>query len=396
MPNFGIGLPQMDLDAPRLLAHTHLFEIDALFAADPDADYARYMDDIDFGVDTLAKAKSVLRDLDLALQTRNLRVNSGKTQILTAQEAVGHFKIVENSFLNRMVERLELHSSDPPKVAFYGRLAVKLLRSNKARLRFSTGNGSKLIKRLLTIVKGTRTPIPDDVFRWLLVEHPGLRKELFSAWSKSGITKNQIDRLIEFLRSGEAIDDMVFILSINAMTHARFGRKFKNSLFSNLRLSLKGGEASMLYSRLLLVSRFDSFSLLWSEIANTYTIWSRHKFLSRQVAGFAPLFHNTPVWDNYAAMVRRWSGDEGMSVFEFHERLRTDPATVKGVRAFLKASNPSSGTEITHAKALMILSVIQNDKLDKLQRAQLVGMHQVMMSDAYYQSIFSVALSAMK
>lgn len=83
MPNFGIGLPQMDLDAPRLLAHTHLFEVDELFEKDPDVDFARYMDDMDFGVDTLAKAKSVLRDLDLALHTRNIRLNSGKTTIMT-------------------------------------------------------------------------------------------------------------------------------------------------------------------------------------------------------------------------------------------------------------------------------------------------------------------------
>jgi hypothetical protein len=48
MPNFGIGLPQMDLDAPRLLAHTHLFEVDELFEKDPDVDFARYMDDMDW------------------------------------------------------------------------------------------------------------------------------------------------------------------------------------------------------------------------------------------------------------------------------------------------------------------------------------------------------------
>lgn len=395
MPNFGIGLPQMDLDAPRLLAHTHLFEIDALFADDPDADYARYMDDIDFGVDTIAKAKSVLRDLDLALQTRNLRVNSGKTKILTAAEALSHFKVVENAFVDKLIARIEANESDHKKVSFYGRLAVKLLRSEYARERFATGNGSKLIKRLLSIVKGTRTPLPNDLFRWLLVEHPGLRKELLSAWSKSGVSKNQIDRLTDFLRSGEAVDDMVFILSINAMAHTRFLRKFTNAQFSGLRLALKGSEPSMLYSRLLLVSRFDTFSLLWSEISNTVSIWSRHKFLSRQVAGFAPLFFNTVRWDDFSSLVRRWAGDEGMSVFEFHEKLRTDPSTVKGVRNFLKANNPSSGTETSHAKALMMLSVVQNNGLPKIQRAQLIGGHPTMMSDVYYQPIFSNALSNM-
>lgn len=395
MPNFGIGLPQMDLDAPRLLAHTHLFEIDALFANDPDADYARYMDDIDFGVDTIAKAKSVLRDLDLALQTRNLRVNSGKTKILTADEALSHFKIAENAFIDRIIAKLEACGSDDVATRFYGRLAVKLLKSPKARKRAANGNGPKLIKRLLSITKGTRTPLPDDVFRWLLVEHPGLRKELLTAWSKTGVTKNQIDRLTDFLRSGEAVDDMVFILSINAMAHTRFQRKFTNAQFSKLRLSLKGTQPAMLYSRLLLVSRFDSFSLLWSEIRNTVTIWSRQKFLSRQVAGFSPLFFNTPLWDDFSNLVRRWSGDEGMSVFEFHERLRDEPPTVKGVKNFLKANNPSSGTETTHAKAMMTLSVLQNNKLTKLERAQLVAAHPTMMSDVYYQPVMSHALSSM-
>ncbi len=395
MPNFGIGLPQMDFDAPHLLAHTHLFEIDDLFGDDPNADYARYMDDIDFGVDTLAKAKSVLRDLDLALQTRNLRVNSGKTKILTAAEAEVHFKVFENAFIDKLKARIEQRSTSVLWVSFYGRLAIRILQSTTARETFSNGNGSKLIKRLLSIAKDTKTPLPDDVFGWLLRDHPGLRRELFAAWSKAGVTKNQIDRLIEFLRSGEAVDDMVFILSINAMAHTRFGRRFTNAQFSALRLLLKGDEPSLLYSRLLFVSRFDTYSLLLNEISQTVPIWSRQKFLSRQVAGFAPLFFGTAAWDKYQALVRRWSGDDGMSVFEFHEKLRTDPATVKGVNAFLKAPNPSSGTSLTHAKSLMILSVIQNDKLTKLQRAVLVGQHSTMMSDAYYQPIFSRALSNM-
>ena len=396
MPNFGIGLPQMDLDAPRLLAHTHLFEIDALFTDDPDVDYARYMDDIDFGVDTVAKAKSVLKNLDLALQTRNLRVNSGKTNILPAPDAIIHFKVLENALIDKIIAKLEANASDGNKVQFYGRLAVKILKSDRARESFATGNGSKLIKRLLSIIKGTRTPIPNDLFGWLLVDHPGLRKELLSAWSKSGVSKNQIDRLTDFLRSGEAVDDMVFILSINAMAHTRFLRKFTNAQFSGLRTALKGSEPSMLYSRLLLVSRFDSFSLLWSEISNTVSVWSRHKFLSRQVAGFAPLFFKTALWDDFSSLVRRWAGDEGMSVFEFHEKLRSEPPTVKGVRNFLKAINASSGTETSHAKSLMMLSVVQNDGVPKVQRAQLIAGHPTMMSDVYYQPIFSHALSSMK
>ncbi len=396
MPNFGIGLPQMDLDAPRLLAHTHLFEIDALFVQEPDVDYARYMDDIDFGVESVAKAKTVLRDLDLALQTRNLRLNSGKTKILTSAEAESHFKVYENILIERLIAKVEASTASRAKTRFYGKLALRVLRSEKARENFATGNGDKVIKRLLTIIKETKTPITDDIFTWLLFEKPGLRKEFFGAWSRTGVTKNQLDSLTLFLRSGEAVDDMVSIFAMTAMANAVLTRTFKNSQFSALRLALKGSEPSLLYARLLLVSRFDTPSLLWSEIKNTVHIWSRHKFLSRQVAGFAPVLYPSSHWNEYESLVRRWGGNEGMSVFEFHSNLRTTIAGAKAVFKFLQAENPSTGTKITHAKSLMILSVVNNDQLSKLERARLVGKHPTMMSDAYYQKIFSYALTNMK
>jgi hypothetical protein len=65
MPRVQIGLPQVPfLDAPRLLAHCFLFEIDKLLIQRANIDFARYVDDIDIGVDSIPSAKQVLRDLD--------------------------------------------------------------------------------------------------------------------------------------------------------------------------------------------------------------------------------------------------------------------------------------------------------------------------------------------
>jgi hypothetical protein len=49
------------------------------------------MDDIDVGVDTIVDAKRVLRSVDLVLQTKQVRLNSGKTAILTRSEAIRAF-----------------------------------------------------------------------------------------------------------------------------------------------------------------------------------------------------------------------------------------------------------------------------------------------------------------
>ena len=53
MPRAGIGLPQIDLDAPRLLAHCFLYELDKMLVRQHNIDYVEFTDDIDIGVDTI-------------------------------------------------------------------------------------------------------------------------------------------------------------------------------------------------------------------------------------------------------------------------------------------------------------------------------------------------------
>jgi hypothetical protein len=72
MPRAQIGLPQVNLDGARLLAHSFLFEIDRLLVSKSQLEYARFMDDIVIGSDDIVQAKAIIRDLDLSLQTRQL------------------------------------------------------------------------------------------------------------------------------------------------------------------------------------------------------------------------------------------------------------------------------------------------------------------------------------
>src|SRR5271169_5548855 len=107
MPRIEIGLPQINLDAPRLLAHCFLYELDTYLASDTSRDFVRYMDDIDVGVDSIAEAKDVLKSIDLVLQTKQVRLNSGKTIILSRADAIRHFRIIENSRLNLLQDRIK-------------------------------------------------------------------------------------------------------------------------------------------------------------------------------------------------------------------------------------------------------------------------------------------------
>jgi hypothetical protein len=68
----------------------------------PHLEYARFIDDMAIGTNTIVEAKEIIRDLDLALQTRQLRLNSGKTKILTSKEAQSYYRISNNIALDEV------------------------------------------------------------------------------------------------------------------------------------------------------------------------------------------------------------------------------------------------------------------------------------------------------
>jgi hypothetical protein len=100
IPGSSRGLPQMNFDAPRLLAHSFLFELDRFITANNRGAYARYMDDIDVGVPSIGEAKRLIRDIDLVLQSRGVRLNSGKTLIMSSAEAEQHYFVGDNAALD--------------------------------------------------------------------------------------------------------------------------------------------------------------------------------------------------------------------------------------------------------------------------------------------------------
>lgn len=394
MPNFGIGLPQMDLDAPRLLAHTHLFEVDELFQKDPDVDFARYMDDMDFGVDTIAKAKVVLRDLDLTLHTRNIRLNSGKTKIMTGAEALVWFRVRENHAILKLADRIKQCAGSPAKLATYGRLVRRLIDSGRGRKQFDEGSGGKILKRLLGIVFRNGFAISDEAFRDILYNRPALREYLLRGWIRSPAYQSQMGLVTGYLGSGQAIDDYSPVLISVSIASAIHLVALPSNVLHELVFQLKGANPFNLYARLMLVSRLDTPSRLFAEIKKTQAIWSRHSFLTRFAASFYGLFRNTVHADEFGALIRRYGGIEGLSVLEFHEAIATDARAFRAAKAFIEPGNPSVPIGISHAKILMLATALSNSTVPKLERAKLLGHHSLAMTDTYYRQMLSWIISA--
>jgi hypothetical protein len=393
MPNFGIGLPQMDLDAPRLLAHTHLFEVDELFEKNNEVDFARYMDDMDFGVDTIAKAKAVLRDLDLTLHTRNIRLNSGKTKIMTGMEAIEYFRVRENLALLKLVDRIRGAQFSSAKTAVYGRVVRRLIRSGLKKKLYDEGSGGKILKRLLGIVFRNGFRIDDDSFRDIIYNRPALRDYLFRGWIRSPDYQRQMTIVTGYLGSGQAIDDYSPVLISVSISTAIHISALPSNVLHELTYQLDSHQPFSLYAKLLLISRLDTPSRLWADIKKNQGTWARHAFLARLVASFYGVFLNTIHFKEFEAAVKRHGGPEGLSVFEFHENIATDKQGYFAAKAFIEPGNPSVPTGISHAKILMLATALWNPTVPKAERTKLLGRHALAMTDTYHRQMLSLIIS---
>lgn len=395
MPNFGIGLPQMDFDAPRLLAHTHLFEIDELFANRTDIGYARYMDDIDFGVESVSDGKRVLRDLDLALQTRNLRVNSGKTKILSILEAEHHFRVNDNLAIDKLEERISQKSYLCKFESIYNKIIRRSIFRGISTGRFEVGNGDKILKRLLSNANRNKSGVDTFSLRYILVEKPALRELLLKAWVNGPSPSDQLGDIIEFLHSGHAVDDLARIHIVKALLNGCYTVRLKKTELDGVVDTLDRTDQFQLWCRLVMLGRFGSLRRLLEEIEQTRGLWARHRNLVRTVAGFYGLFCERTYIVRFERIVRRFGGPEAVTLLDFHENLAKTSASYAAISNFLQNGNPSLPSGMSHPKSLMIASALNNPTLSKLVKTKLLARHPLMMQDIYYLRRYSRIMSSL-
>lgn len=395
MPNIGIGLPQMDFDAPRLLAHSILFEIDEIFGTKADISYARFMDDIDFGVDTIAKGRQVLRDLDLALQTRNLRLNSGKTKILNLNEAALHFRVVDNKLIDAFDSRLKSNSTSGRYQSIYRKVIKRSIYRGIRTSRFDGGNGEKILKRLLTRAKNIKSGVDTFSLRYVLWERPALRQYVLKAWTSGPRPLDQINDLIDFLHSGNAVDDLSKVLGVISIIDGVYSKRVKTSILEALLSAFDHRQPFDLWCRLIIISRFSSLEALMREIEDTKGVWPKHRFLVRTVAGFFGLFRGRALFVRFERFSRRFGGPEAVVLMDFHETLATPGSGYSSVSSFLRSESPSVASRISYAKTLMICTVLNNPAVSKVVKTQLLAKHQTMMTDVYYLRRYSRILSSL-
>ena len=386
-PRIEVGLPQINLDAPRLLAHCFLYELDAYIASDPSRDFVRYMDDIDIGVDTIVDAKQVLRCVDLVLQTKQVRLNSGKTIILTRREAIKHFRVLENARLDTIKASIDQSLKHGKPLTRHKKLIEARIRNGIKRKSFDTGNGEKILKRLIGLASKTNADIRPDTLEQIIKIRPAVRDNVFSYIRGRPLTPTLAQMLANSASSGLLVDDAAMVEMTNNLVETLVPRKNCDSHLKTIIDETNERQYYGLYCKLWLQSKYGTTQDIIKTLIRTESIWVPHERLGRLAASLFPLFYNSPEERDFKQLLDRTLNAGVREAYKFHINLSQDSKTFKGMFNALKMPNLTRGTGITHAKFLCLLSAMRNTSATVSQLNSLKTNNSLAFKDTYYKSI---------
>jgi hypothetical protein len=292
MPHSGVGLPQINFDAPRLLAHAYLFKVDEELERATNGDFVRWMDDLDAGVGSREEGKRLLRNLDNVLSSQGLRLNTSKSKILSAKDAIAHFWVQENRALTIIENSIKQGTGSQPTQALQKHLLKKRFRQFERKTR--TGQWDKVFKRYFSLFGLIKDTCLEKHLLSILAETPGLRGAAFTYLVRLGITTKRLGLIEDFLLSGHCEDDVSLFAAVQCLitweTPAT-GKIVRRMVTLANSIAKKNGSysSSGVTAAVWLLAKYGARADLMSLIASSKDVWGKSAWTARQIAAVTPL-----------------------------------------------------------------------------------------------------------
>jgi hypothetical protein len=374
IPHSGIGLPQINFDTPRLLAHAYLYPADLLVQKHVGSDFVRWMDDIDFGVDTRQKARTALRELDELLASYGVRLNGGKTKVMNQEEAARHFWIGRNRRLTMLKERLDATGNSAPEVAVVrASIEDSFRRFDRALKRGGLiGQWSKVLKRYLDLLGKCESVLLEPRIPRLLRDHPDLREAALRYLLRLGFTPRRLRMLVRYVRI-HCIDDA----SLFAVTRVLIAWRIPAT--SEMRQEVIELAGRLGRSRqfvkfvcgLWLMTKYASSRRLGNYVRYQTTTWTKYAWAARQVAAVLPRLPGN-VAQLVQTSVAAHGHTEAAQVIAHYRRLQKLETLPIAVASYLVPSPEFQGSSYSLPKVLLFLALndgaLKRSVLRRLER----------------------------
>ncbi|WP_156022409.1 RNA-directed DNA polymerase [Sphingomonas sp. UNC305MFCol5.2] len=327
LPSSRIGLPQVQFDAPRLLAHIYLFEIDAFLKERTNDNFVRWVDDITFAVESLEVGKTCLRDLDILLQMRGIRLNSGKTKILSAPQARRFFYQRENEYLDRIKAQIDKNLKGKKSTLA---IETKLKTSfDKFIVREKYGHHDKIIKRYIGFFQQIKSEYAIEYCFQHFASDPGLRDSVYRYAGALSPSQKMLTAIGNYLFGGNALDDASMCQIAKLLTDweiAPVTPLFRSMKKLTERMAHKdyiNRDTFRFLAALWMISKYSTQKRLREFIIEFGDVWRHSEFLSRQVAASSGKFRSRQSISWLQGELERHSFRSALSVLNALRDLRS-------------------------------------------------------------------------
>lgn len=390
LPPPGRSLPQVNFDAPRLLAHAYLYEIDAYLKFKTGDTFLRWVDDMTIPTNSYDDAKTAARDLDQLLMTRGLRLNAGKTSILSASEANSYFFRSENAYLDNEIEKVKRFASQPGRLSILAKRAAKNF--NKFLQAPKIGHWDKVAKRYLTLF----TNIKDDALvgycAKAISSQPTLRDSIWRYFAALGPSRRCFEILKKYLESESVLDDASVFQAVDVMVN--WPIKPNSTLHRDVRsLGVALGTQGYIdkspfffVGSLRIIAKYGLAAHLHDLLHTTKGVWSVSESLSRQVAATLPKFRASAWKGVYRRHIEVHKLPSANSVLVSLDQIyEAAPALDKQVRMYVLNGMNKSNYSID--RFLLSLHVLLCKKLPLKTRIQLKSDLLIYIQDPLYAKV---------
>ena len=393
MPRIETGLPQINIDAPRILAHCFLYELDE-YLEKRKCDFVRYMDDIDIGVDSFVEARRILRDIDLILQTRQVRLNSGKTKILTSEEALNHFRARENYFLDLAFSRIERKSTLGLPTSREKKIFEKTFPKLYASGEFDAGAGEKILKRTLTLARKIGANINPRTLEDIFYSRPSCRENVLSYETQRVAHTKRFERMCSYAADSRIVDEISILSSIESLVDARSSRSnLTDTSIAKLNKHFISQKSAVgVYGLLWFGSKYNNARLIVEHLRLTFDVWRADAMLGRLVGGLTPVIKIGGLEDDLQKLLDNARNSDAYDVWSFHQDLMSNLRAYSAVKNIISVPNPTKPLGITHPKLLMLLSIFQNQTCPDSEKLKLITVHSRARIDPYYRHRMALSL----
>lgn len=278
------GLPTINLEAPRLLAHAMLFELDDILNTKTKGCFVRWMDDINFGVDCVDDACEILGAMNDVLKSRGLALNLGKTTYYTTDQAERHFLVKENEYLDdfEIIDRSNKYYSDS---------TLELYRKFKEHLKNnSLQNWAKVTKRFFTVAAKLKTRRLLNHAIKLFKRNPAIRGHITYYLKELGYNPYTSKAVLRIINEANVYDDVTLFHVSKLVTdwkvpRTNLGIKFIQEVLNKFS---KPNKVFELYCYLWVAAKYSPPNKLLSVIVSKKSIWEQEPFLTRQIVSVLP------------------------------------------------------------------------------------------------------------